>query len=158
MHALKRLSNVRYLKTYTTRPKRATETNSIEYIFVNDSEYKKFKAASKSWDHTDYAGHKYGADVDQVKADLANGTNIICSVVPDMDEIKHMAVVYGQEPILIWIDTSPQVAKERLAEDMTRKARIEDDSIKQHFNVLFKPSGNLKEDTSRFTQGLKSLL
>lgn len=157
-HALEHLPALKYLKTYTTRPRRATEANSVEYIFVNNSEYERFKTTSKSWDHTDYAGYKYGADVDQIKADLANGSIIICSVVPDLSEIKHMAVLYGQEPVLIWIDTPRQVAKERLAEDAARKARIEDESIKRHFSMLFKPSGSLKEDTSRFTQDLKSLL
>ncbi len=156
--ALEHLPDVKYLKTYTTRPKRTTETNSIEYVFVSDSEYEKLKAASKSWDHTDYVGYKYGADVDQIKADLANGTSVICSVVPNMNEIKRMAALYGQEPILIWIDTPPHVAKQRLAGDAARKARIEDDSIRQHFNVLFRPTGNLEEDASRFTQSLKSLL
>lgn len=157
-HALEQLPDIKYLKTYTTRPKRVTEANSIEYIFVSDAEYDTLRAASRSWDHTDYAGYKYGANVDQAKTDLASGKSIICSVVPDMKEIGHMSALYEQNPILIWIDTPQDIARERLSEDATRKARNEDESIKQYFNVLFDPTGDVEKDTSRFTQSLKSLL
>lgn len=157
-YALNQLPNVKYLTTYTTRPKRATEANSIEYIFVNNREYEAFRAASKSWDHTEYADYKYGANIDQIKTDLANGINVLCSVVPDMKEIEHMSALYGQKPTLIWINTPRDIARERLSEDAARKSRNEDESIKQHFNVLFDPTGNLEKDSSRFTRSLKSLL
>src|SRR5690349_4251804 len=83
-HALKAIPNLEYLKTVTTRPKRADEDDKPEYEFVNDFQYEKRRLTSRNWDHADYNGFKYGADVDSVRRQLNSGVNIICSVMPDL--------------------------------------------------------------------------
>lgn len=113
------------------------------------------KSQSVNWDHTEYAGHKYGANIDEVKSLLSAGNKVICSVTPDLEVIKNMTKLYGIKPITIWIDTPYEVARARVNNDKTRSQRIENENIKGEFTYVFKPCGDLEKDKADFTKLLK---
>lgn len=156
-HALKVVPNVRYLKTYTTRPQREDESPSVEYQFVTDAEYDAVRAASTSWDHTSFGTHKYGADTALIKSELARGANIICAVVPDASEISRMAKLYEQIPMLVVINTPGHIATERIKLDRQRASRSTNDLTQLSPDVLFEPTGELPMDIENFTLVLKRL-
>lgn len=63
---LENSTNFIYLKTLTTRPQRQGEEDSLEYEFVTNSDYDEARSHSELWDHTEYKGFKYGADVEYI--------------------------------------------------------------------------------------------
>ncbi len=157
-HALEHVPNLVYLKTVTTRPQRPDEAGKPEYEFVTNFQYEKRQLSSKNWDHADYNGFKYGADVDGVRRQLRSGINVICSVMPDLEIMQTMRTRYKTIPFTIWIDTPAEVAKERIQDDLLRLDREEDDAVKASFGKIFTPTGDLKKDKTRFTELLKPLL
>lgn len=156
--ALKKLPELTYLQTYTTRPMREGEEDSHEYVFVDDGKYDERRKAAKEWDHTEYSGYKYGADAGAAKAQLAAGRTVICAVAPDLSVIEAMAELYGIEPITIWIKVPKDVAKQRVYNDDIRDSRNEDFAISTNFDYIFEPIGSISEDIETFAQLLKTVL
>lgn len=148
--ALEAVDSLEVLLTYTTRPKRVNEDNSYEYVFLNDNEYENKKALSKNWDETIYKSYKYASDAEKYIHDLNKGVSVIVSVTPNMDDISAMSQIYLTEPITIWINTDYAKAASRVAEDKIRSVRQEDDSVKEEFDILFEPTGDLQIDAERF--------
>ncbi len=155
--AINEITRLHYLKTVTTRPQRPDESDSFEYKFVSDDEYDALKTKSANWDHTDYQGYKYGADVDEVRALLDAGENVICSVAPDTEVAKVMSQLYGASPVIVWIDTPAEVAKSRTGHDEVRFNRAEDNTLKNEADHIFKPTGYLKDDEKAFVKLVKQL-
>jgi guanylate kinase len=149
-YALETVPNLVYLQTTTTRPLRNGEHASHEYIFVTDSEYEQRRSASNSWDHTDYGGYKYGANIDDYTRQLERDINVIVTVPPDKKIMTAMKRLYGSEPITIWIDTPLADAKARVADDALRHARKQSDNIKKDFTYVFTPTNNEHADKKTF--------
>lgn len=152
------VANLEILQTTTTRPRRSDETDVPEYVFVSDAAYERLRAASKTWDHLEYHGYKYGADADAVRQKLDDGVNLICTITPDIRAVRLMERAYDVSANTVWIDVPASVAAGRVAHDGTRAARLEDDSAKLSFQHVFTPSGMLAEDEVEFTTFVRSLL
>lgn len=156
--ALRQLPQLHYLQTVTTRPPRVGETDSFEYKFVDETTYETLKKSSDNWDHTDYQGHKYGADIAAVKAWLHNDQPVICAVAPDLIIINEMEERYGTKPVKIWIDTPASVAKQRIQNDLDRLQRRETERVKSAFDFVFQPSGKIDKDDKDFSNILKHVI
>ncbi len=157
-YALENSANLIYLITFTTRPQRLGEEDSLEYRFITADKYEEVRLYSKKWDHTEYKGFNYGANVELIRQRLAQGTNIICSIAPDIDTINSMKHLYGIEPVLLWIDTPALVAQQRTTGDSIRSSRDDDNSVKQYFKYFFTPKGELDKDYTNFLVMLEELL
>jgi guanylate kinase len=156
--AARDVPNLEILQTTTTRPRRPDEADVPEYIFVSDAVYERLRAASKTWDHLEYHGYKYGADAGVVRQKLDAGINLICTITPDMRAVRMMEHAYDVSASTIWIDVPAGVAAGRVAHDDIRAARVEDDSAKLLFQRLFTPSDKLAEDEVEFATLVRSLL
>lgn len=157
-HALSCLDELSYLKTVTTRPKREEETDSFEYAFVSPNEYQQLRMNSDEWDHTDYLGYSYGADVAETRAKLIAGRNVICSIAPNKGVVDSMADLYGVKPATIWIDTPLAVAKSRIRQDDIRAKRQESQDSKKYFDFVFTPQGSLELDKKKFVELIVEVL
>jgi guanylate kinase len=156
--ALKEISDLEVLLTYTTRPKRATEDDSYEYIFLSDNEYDNLKALSHNWDETIYNDYKYASDAEKFINDLNEGKNVIVSVTPNMDDIRAMAQIYRARPTTIWINTDRTIATSRVREDKLRSLREESDDIKVEFDIIFEPTGDIQVDARQFISLIKKII
>jgi guanylate kinase len=156
--ALRRLPQLSYLQTVTTRPPRPGEDGQPEYIFVTEQEYERRKNTSSSWDHSEYQGYKYGADVHAVLDTLQRGGHVICALAPDETILEQMKHLYKEEPVLIWIDTPKAVSAARIQGDALRAARHETADIKQTFHYMFTPTGDLSADEDTFCNLLEDVL
>lgn len=156
--ALDVIENLEPLLTYTTRPPRADEQPSREYMFVSDTEYEAIHAQSQKWDETIYDGHKYASDAEKFIADLAAGKNVIVSVTPSLDDIRAMTRIYGVEPVKIWIDTPKDVASARVQGDSERAARVDNDSARDYFDIIFEPVGDLDENIDSFIKLIHTII
>jgi guanylate kinase len=155
--ALHSLSELRYLRTATTRPMREGEERSYEYEFVSPAEYTKRREHSLDWDETLYHGYAYGADVDVSRRLLASGTNIICAVAPSLPIIQQMFSVYGLQPT-VWLDTPAAIARQRIQSDDIRSARQENEVLKDTFDFIFTPVGDIRQDCTAFTSLVAKIL
>lgn len=155
---LRRMPELCYLTTVTTRPRRPDEAEDFEYRFVSDEQYEQLRAESPDWDHTDYNGYKYGADAAGARQKVAQGKVVICSVAPDEEIIEEMKRRYDPAAITIWIDTPKNVARDRVATDSLRSGREEDESVKSAFDHIFQPSGDLEQDRQAFIELLGQML
>ena len=156
--AMEQISDLSYLRTVTTRPPRTGEQNGIEYQFVSEQAYEVARAESAQWDHSEYQGYKYGADVAKIRNQLQNGTNIICSIAPSGEILAQMKHLFGPNPVTIWIDTSPEVANERIKNDLLRASRHEDSSLRTEMEYLFTPANRLSADRVAFTTLIESII
>ena len=156
--ALERVDNLRALVSYTTRPRRAGEEHSREYVFLNDAEYDEKERLSRNWDEIRINGNRYGADADVYIRYLCSGSSIIVSVAPKIDIVREMERVYHTRPVTIWINTDPETAKSRVAGDLLRSQRNENGDIKEEFDIVFDPTGNLPMDVERFVNLIKELV
>lgn len=155
--ALHHMPELSYLRTITTRPRRPGEDNSHEYEFVSTVEYEQRSQLSPHWDHTEYHGYSYGADVNESLQLLANGQNIICAVAPDPTIIGQMFRVYGLQPT-VWLDVPAEVARQRVQIDSTRAAPQESDELKLTFDHVFRPVGDIATDGRAFANLVKQIL
>jgi guanylate kinase len=146
------LDDCRTVVMCTTRPRRAEELDSHEYWFATEREYESFKAASKNWDETIYAGYKYGTDGEKYMRYLHDGLNIIVSVAPDYEIINTISAKYNVDPVTIWIDTDISTARGRTKNDDDRTARQETTVIRDKFDYIVKPTANISLDGAAFVQ------
>lgn len=156
--ALRQIGNLSYLRTATTRPPREGEQDGTEYQFVSEEEYETARAKSAQWDHSEYQGYKYGADVAKVREQLKNGVNIICSIAPSEQILTQMKDIFGSYPITVWIDTPVDVARVRIRDDTLRSARREDTSMRAEMQHVFTPTGQLARDKVTFTELIQSII
>lgn len=156
--ALSQISNLQYLRTVTTRPPRAHETSGVEYLFVSEETYQELASQSASWDHSEYQGYKYGADVAAVNRTIKRGGQIICALAPSKTIMQQMEHLYAAKPVTIWIDTPAIISAARITDDKIRAARQEDDSLKGGFQYIFTPSNDLARDTANFIALLRRIL
>ena len=156
--ALANVNDLEVLLTYVTRPPRAGEEESYEYVFVSDEEYELAKSKSTNWDETVFNSIKYGSDAEAYIRDLKSGTNVIVAVTPSLDDISSMTKIYGLKPVTVWIDTPREICEARVKGDTKRASRIEDETVKEYFNILFTPSNNLIEDSTSFIKLIESII
>jgi guanylate kinase len=156
--SLKRIDNIEVLLTHTTRPIRVGEESSYQYIFVDEEGYELAKNKSNNWDETIYSEFRYGSDAEKFINDLDSGINVIVSVTPNIDDIQLMESIYKVEPISIWINTSDEIAHSRVEGDIRRSSRVENDAIKNQFNIIYEPSGILDDDVKSFTELIYNII
>ncbi len=165
--AIKKIPNLIYLKTITTRSKRKGE-ESTEYDFVTLSKYNFLKNKSTKWDHSEIAGNYYGADVSDYNKLLLEGKNVICCIAPDVKVIEQMSGLYAVKPLLVWIETELSTANKRLTESevegrIARKShnlQTEEnaENIKAKIDHLFIPKDIIEEDKANFIILIQKLL
>ena len=142
----------------TTRPRRLSEQDTHEYWFATEAEYEALKAASNNWDETIYAGYKYGTDGEKYIGYLRGGMNIIVAVAPDFSIIQGTSQKYGVDPVTIWLDTDQNTARDRAKFDSDRAAREESMAIRDKFDYIFKPKGNIDLDSGAFVQLVSEII
>lgn len=156
--AMQQIDTLSYLRTVTTRPRRQGEQDGVEYQFVNEQEYEAARAKSEQWDHSEYQGYKYGADVAAVRKQLGSGVAVICSIAPSGVILEQMKHIFGPDPITVWVDTSIEVVKARIKGDKLRSARQENMSLRAEMQHIFTPTYLLADDEAAFTKLIRSLI
>lgn len=165
--AVEAIPVLNFLITYTTRPQRKGEISGKgEYIFTNEVEYFQRKAQSKKWDEAIVYNFYYGNDVESINKDLSEGKNLIVCTTPEKSLIEHQISIYSAKPILIWIDTSLDLANSRAISE-GRPERIDHpmqtldrrNEILKKVDVVFTPeSDSLEENKKKFIDLIKSYL
>jgi guanylate kinase len=166
-NTLKIMSNLKYLKTYTTRLPRSEleKNNTQEYIFVTKEEYNFFMSLSKEWDHSEIYDNYYGLDISKLRIDINKGINFILNVVPNCSIINEIKEKYPGSKIGIFIDISSLIAHQRLKKrEMAEIHRIKleesvnIEKIKQNFDHIFSPSSDINKSIDMFISLITNIL
>lgn len=64
----------------TTRPKRETESEGVEYRFVTPEQFERMRAAGYFLETAEVHGHLYGTPVDEVEAHVRDGRVVLLDV------------------------------------------------------------------------------
>jgi guanylate kinase len=156
--ALDALDDCRTVVMCTTRPRRHEELDSHEYWFATEDEYELLKSKSNNWDETIYAGYKYGTDGEKYMNYLRDGLNIVVAVAPDYDIIRTISAKYHVDPVTIWLDTDVSIARGRTKGDDDRATRQETVAIRDKFDYIVQPTGNLERDSAAFVQLVSEII
>jgi guanylate kinase len=127
--------NMRFSVSYTTRPRRSTETNGVDYNFVTPEAFLAMVAAGDFLEYAKVFDYQYGTSRTHVEALLNQGRNVILEIdwqgaqqvrnhmpdcrsifilPPSVDELKRRLTTRGTD--------SPEVIERRFrdaVEDMT---------------------------------------
>ncbi|HEX2667404.1 MAG TPA: guanylate kinase [Gammaproteobacteria bacterium] len=77
---LKDHPNIRFSISYTTRPRRPTETHSHDYHFVDKAEFERMVAAGEFLEHARVFDNYYGTSRKAVEAELAAGRDVLLEI------------------------------------------------------------------------------
>ena len=72
--------NLEYITTTTTRPRRATETNNVDYHFVTKKKFQNMIETQELLEWANVYGNWYGVPSQPIKQALDNGQDIIVKV------------------------------------------------------------------------------
>lgn len=154
---------VEYLPTYTTRKERAGDYG---YIYINKEEYDRLRGNASLWDHTEAHNEMYGTDIDEAMKKLGEGTNLICTCFPSLDEIHKIKTLYPVETVTIFIDIKRDISLERVNTERSKaelkRVEMEDKYINEEllgsFDYIFKPKGDLETDIPKFLELITSIV
>ena len=100
LRALKRPWN--FVVTATTRPKRAGETDGVEYIFLEQAEFQRKRGNGEFLECAEVYGNWYGVPKEQVHAAMERGQDTIIKV-----DVQGAATIKGLAPEAVFIFLAP---------------------------------------------------
>jgi guanylate kinase len=77
---MKRVTELRFSISYTTRPQRTTERNEHDYFFVKKDEFQEMIAQGKFLEYAQVFDNFYGTSKDQVQKMLDAGDNVLLEI------------------------------------------------------------------------------
>ena len=124
---LKKVKNLKYSISHTTRPKRSGEVNGRDYFFVNEESFKKLIKKKEFVEWAKVHGNYYGTSRSFIKKTIDSGYDVILDI--DVQGAVQLRKIYP-EAVLVFImapsfkelekrlvlrkKDSPEVIKKRL--------------------------------------------
>lgn len=78
--ALKRVENLRFSISYTTRELRGSEKNGVDYYFVSEDEFRSMRGRGEFLECAEVHGHLYGTHEKTVEEMLSHGFDVILDI------------------------------------------------------------------------------
>ena len=77
---LRRMNDLRFSISYTTRPRRREEENGKDYVFVSEEQFRQMAEAGAFLEHAQVFGYWYGTSRDHVESLLAGGHTVMLEI------------------------------------------------------------------------------
>lgn len=106
-----------FVVTVTTRPKRPTEVDGVDYHFISVEEYQNLLERGEFLEHANVYGHLYGVPKEQVREAWARGQDVLLRI-----DVQGAATIKKIAPEAVFIFLAPSSMDElmqRLAERKT---------------------------------------
>ena len=109
---LKRVSNLSFSISYTTREPRGSEQHGVDYFFVSEDEFRAMREGDEFLECAEVHGHLYGTHQKPIEELLAQGVDVMLDIdVQGAEQVRRRA----PEAILIFIlPPSREVLEARL--------------------------------------------
>ena len=119
---------VHVVVTATTRTKRETERNGVDYIFLDDATFERKVLQDGFLEWAVVYGNRYGVPRDQVRDALASGLDVIIKIdVQGALTIRHLnpqgVFVFLEPPSMEELERRLRERKSEVAIDMDRRLR-----------------------------------
>jgi len=118
---LRNVSDIGYSVSYTTRQMRAGEENGRDYFFVGVDEFKNIIDAGEFLEHAEVHGNFYGTSLNQVKAEMDLGRDIILEI--DVQGAANVRRTIPEAVSIFILPPSFAVLRERLVARKTEKEK-----------------------------------
>lgn len=109
---LKRLPNLSYSVSYTTRKPRAGESDGCQYFFVTREQFSQMIERNEFLEWANVHGHLYGTSRDQVSRDVSSGRDIVLEV--DVQGAASIRKLVGDAVSVFILPPSLSVLRQRL--------------------------------------------
>jgi ribose 1,5-bisphosphokinase PhnN len=149
---------LRYMNTYTTRPRREGE-DEVEYTFVSTDEYTKVAQNVPEWDEAIVYGNKYGINSSVYIEHLEQGINLMLCTTPTIEMIEATSRFYGKHRMRVvniksvLTEDRERIVNSRPFSELARNAidaTFGNEAFQLHVDVEFQPVYKLELDTQRF--------
>ena len=110
--AMRRLSRIRFSVSFTTRAPRGTETNGVEYFFVDRNAFEKLIREDAFLEWAEVHGNYYGTSKSFVDGVLREGSDVILDI-----DVQGAQIIREKRPDTISIFVMPpsfEILKQRL--------------------------------------------
>ena len=77
---VKRRPELRFSISYTTRPQRSTETDGVDYLFVDEEKFMALRDGGALLEYAEVFDNHYGTSREQVREHLEAGHNVILEI------------------------------------------------------------------------------
>lgn len=109
---LKKMPDLYFSVSFTTRHPREQEINGVHYHFVDKSEFNRMIANDELLEYAEYSGHYYGTSAKLIDEKLAAGIDVLLDI-----EVVGSKIVHDKRPdtpLIFVVPPSFQVLKDRL--------------------------------------------
>jgi guanylate kinase len=119
-----RVPGLSYSVSYTTRPRRAGETDGVDYRYVSRAEFDRLVACGGLLEHVTYLGDEYGTSRAQVKERFAQGKDVVLNIdVEGAKTVRRQGLAEFSVVFIFFAPASLDQLGERLAERGTESER-----------------------------------
>lgn len=105
-------AKLKYLVSFTTRPKRKGEINDRDYTFVNEEKFNEMIKAGKFAEWANVHGHMYGTSKERLENMLGKGIDVILDA--DTKGARQLSRKYPEATYIFILPPSLKVLKQRL--------------------------------------------
>jgi guanylate kinase len=123
---LLKISRIKRVVTYTTRPPRSVEMNGEDYFFVSIKEFIKLESSGFFLETAKFNEHCYGSPLSVIQ-ELKTGQNWL--IVTDLEGVKSIKIKHP-EAVAVWIETSLSTLEKRMCERGTESKQEIENRIK----------------------------
>jgi guanylate kinase len=104
--------NLKYLVSFTTRPKRKGEINNKDYTFISEEKFNKMIKAGRFVEWANVHGHLYGTSRERLENMLGKGIDVILDI--DTKGARQLRKKYPEATYMFILPPSLEVLKQRL--------------------------------------------
>lgn len=138
---LRRDKNIKFSVSVTTRPKRDTEVEGVDYYFVTDEKYDSFMNQDAFYEHVD---SQYGSRYGTLRSEVDSFINVGQDVLFDMDWLgaRQMKSKAGDDVVTIYL--LPPSIKE-LRQRLENRGTDSKEVIKQRMDIILEKMSHWSE-------------
>lgn len=127
---LKKLNDIVYSVSYTTRPRKKGEIDGRDYHFITEEKFKDMIRKNKFIEYTKVYGHLYGTEKEFIYKNI-NKSDILLDL--DSNGAKEIKKKFHNDAILIYL-LPPSLAE--LKKRLKKRAREEKEEMKKRLNAV----------------------
>lgn len=138
---LRRDKNIKFSVSVTTRPKRDTEVEGVDYYFVTDEQYDSFMNQDAFYEHVD---SQYGSRYGTLRSEVDSFINVGQDVLFDMDWLgaRQMKSKAGDDVVTIYL--LPPSIKE-LSKRLENRGTDSKEVIKKRMDIILEKMSHWSE-------------
>jgi guanylate kinase len=109
---LKTVPHLAFSISYTTRPRRATEIDGVDYIFISRKDFEDRLGRGEFLEHAEVFGNYYGTNREAFEAATREGKDLVLDI--DIQGARQLRTAIPQAITIFVLPPSKQVMEQRL--------------------------------------------